>query len=62
MRLSEMPQISVEVIRSGDIPLPVGELGMPGVVPAVANAVFALTGRRLRNAPFTPNRVKAALA
>ena len=62
MRLSETPQIHVEVIRSGDIPLPVGELGMPGVVPAVSNAVFALTGRRLRNAPFTPSRVKAALA
>jgi isoquinoline 1-oxidoreductase beta subunit len=42
--------------------LPVGELGIPGVVPAVSNAVFALTGRRLRNAPFTPNRVKTALA
>jgi isoquinoline 1-oxidoreductase beta subunit len=62
LRLSETPQISVEVIRSGDTPLPVGELGMPGVVPAVSNAVFALTGRRLRNAPFTPARVKAALA
>ena len=62
LRFSEIPQIKVEVIRSGDIPLPVGELGMPVVVPAVSNAVFALTGRRLRNAPFTPNRVKAALA
>ena len=62
LRLSEIPEIKVEVIRSGDIPLPVGELGIPGVVPAVSNAVFALTGRRLRNAPFTPNRVKAALA
>jgi isoquinoline 1-oxidoreductase beta subunit len=62
LRLSEIPAIKVEVIRSGDIPLPVGELGIPGVVPAVSNAVFALTGRRLRNAPFTPNRVKAALA
>jgi isoquinoline 1-oxidoreductase beta subunit len=62
LRLSEIPQISVEVIRSGDVPLPVGELGIPGVVPAVSNAVFALTGRRLRNAPFTPDRVRAALA
>jgi isoquinoline 1-oxidoreductase subunit beta len=62
LRLSETPQISVEVIRSGDTPLPVGELGIPGVVPAVSNAVFALTGRRLRNAPFTAARVKAALA
>lgn len=62
LRMSEVPQIAVDVIRSGDTPLPVGELGIPGVVPAVSNAVFALTGRRLRNAPFTPNWVKAALA
>jgi isoquinoline 1-oxidoreductase beta subunit len=62
MRQSEIPQMAVEIIRSGDIPLPVGELGIPGTVPAVANAFFALTGKRLRAAPFTPERVKAALA
>jgi isoquinoline 1-oxidoreductase beta subunit len=44
------------------MPLPVGEIGMGGVIPAVSNAVFALTGKRLRHAPFTPERVKAALA
>jgi isoquinoline 1-oxidoreductase beta subunit len=62
MRMSEVPEIKVEVIRSRDAPLPVGELGIPGTVPAVANAFFALTGKRLRHAPFTPARVKAALA
>ena len=44
--MSEMPEIKVEVIRSGDIPLPVGELGIAGAVPAVANAFLALTGKR----------------
>jgi isoquinoline 1-oxidoreductase beta subunit len=62
MRQSDIPEIRVEVIRSGDIPLPVGELGVGGTVPAVANAFLALTGRRLRDLPFTPNRVKKALA
>jgi isoquinoline 1-oxidoreductase subunit beta len=62
MRLSEMPEIQVKVIRSGDIPMPVGELGLGAVTPAVANAVAALTGKRLRNAPFTEARVKAGLA
>ncbi len=61
MRLSEMPPIQVRVMRSGDIPLPVGELGLGSVTPAISNAVAALTGKRLRNAPFTPDRVKETL-
>jgi isoquinoline 1-oxidoreductase beta subunit len=61
LRLSEMPRIEVRVIRSGDIPLPVGELGLASVTPAIANAVATLTGKALRHAPFTPARVQAAL-
>jgi isoquinoline 1-oxidoreductase subunit beta len=62
MRMSEMPEIEVKVLRSGDIPLPVGELGLGAVIPAVSNAIAAMTGKRLRNAPFTEARVKQALA
>jgi isoquinoline 1-oxidoreductase beta subunit len=62
LRLSETPEIKVEVIRSGDIPLPVGELAIGGTAPAVANAFLAMTGKPLRDLPFTPNRVKTALA
>jgi isoquinoline 1-oxidoreductase beta subunit len=62
LRMSEVPQINVELIRSGDVPLPVGELGIPGTIPAISNAVFTLTGRRLRSAPFTPDRVRQAFA
>lgn len=61
MRLSAMPRIAVEVLRSGDIPLPVGELGLATIMPAISNAVMALTGKRLAQAPFTTTRVKAAL-
>jgi isoquinoline 1-oxidoreductase beta subunit len=62
LRLSETPEIKVEVVRSGDIPLPVGELAIGGTAPAVANAFLAMTGKPLRDLPFTPNRVKTALA
>ena len=62
MRMSEVPEIKVEVLQSGDMPLPVGELGIGGAAPAVANAFFALTGKRLRHLPMSPDRVKKALA
>jgi isoquinoline 1-oxidoreductase beta subunit len=61
MRMAEAPQIQVEVISSGTSPAMVGELGVPGTGPSVANAFFALTGRRLYHMPFTPARVQAAL-
>jgi isoquinoline 1-oxidoreductase beta subunit len=61
LRMSETPSIHVEVLRGGASPTMVGELGVPGCAPAVANAVFALTGKRLRHLPFTPDRVAAAL-
>jgi isoquinoline 1-oxidoreductase subunit beta len=38
-----------------------GEVGVPGVAPAIANAFAAITGKRLRALPMTPERVKAAL-
>ena len=38
-----------------------GEVGVPAVAPAIANAVFKLTGARVRQLPMTPERVMAAL-
>ncbi len=61
IRMSEVPEIKVEVIRSGDIPLPVGELAIGGTAPAIANAFLALTATRLRHLPMSPERVKQAL-
>lgn len=61
LRMSEVPEIEVEVIRGSDQPTEVGELGLPLVAPAVANAFFRLTGKRLYHLPFTEERVLAAL-
>jgi isoquinoline 1-oxidoreductase beta subunit len=61
LRMSETPQIEIRIIRSGDIPMPVGELGLASVTPAVSNAILAMTGKRLASAPFTSDRVMAAL-
>lgn len=61
MRMAEVPAIHVQVLSGGPMPTMVGELGVPGTAPAVANAFFALTGKRLYHMPFTPQRVQAAL-
>jgi isoquinoline 1-oxidoreductase beta subunit len=52
LRLSEMPQVEVHIVASTEKPGGIGEPGVPPVAPAVANAVFALTGKRLREMPF----------
>jgi len=52
LRFSEMPQIEVHIVDSSEAPTGIGEPGTPPVAPAVANAVFALSGKRLRRMPF----------
>lgn len=61
LRMSETPAIKVEIINGAPNPTGVGELGVLTVAPAVANAFFALTGKRLRHLPFRPDRVLATL-
>jgi isoquinoline 1-oxidoreductase beta subunit len=53
LRLSECPTIAVHLVPSAAPPEGVGEPGVPPIAPAVANAVFAATGRRLRSLPLT---------
>ena len=53
-RIADTPQIVVEVIPSSDAPGGVSGLGTTVLAPAVANAVFAATGKRLRSLPFDP--------
>jgi isoquinoline 1-oxidoreductase beta subunit len=52
LRIDEMPQMAVHIVPSTAPPTGVGEPGTPPIAPAVANAVHALTGRRLRDLPF----------
>jgi len=52
LRLDEMPVVDVHIVDSKDKMGGVGEPGTPPIAPAVANAVFALTGKRLRRLPF----------
>jgi isoquinoline 1-oxidoreductase beta subunit len=52
LRISEMPDVSVHIVPSNEKPSGVGEPGTPPIAPAVANAVAALTGKRLRKLPF----------
>ena len=52
LRMREMPRVDVEIVQSREKPGGAGEPGTPPIAPAVANAVFALTGKRLRALPF----------
>jgi isoquinoline 1-oxidoreductase subunit beta len=61
LRMSDVPPMDVAVISTEDPPTGIGEAGVPAVAPAIANAVAALTGKRLRHLPMTPDRVKQSL-
>lgn len=53
VRMGEMPVVDVSFVESQDPPTGLGEPGVPPIAPAVANAVFKLTGKRLRKLPFS---------
>jgi isoquinoline 1-oxidoreductase beta subunit len=60
-RMSDVPNIEVKVISTDNAPTGAGEDGVPLVAGAVGNAIAALTGVRLRELPFAPDRVRGAL-
>ena len=63
LRMAEAPEeIRVEFLERDTPPTGLGEIGNPFIGGAVANAFFALTGKRLYHMPFTPARVRAALS
>ena len=61
LRMSDMPEIHTKLMKSDAAPTGMGEVGVLPVAPAIANAVFQLTGKRLRALPMSPQRVKTAL-
>lgn len=62
MRMSDVPEIHVKIVTTDNPPSGMGEIGVVTVAPAIANAMFQLTGKRLRHLPMTAERVKKALA
>ncbi len=54
LRMDEMPTVEVYVVASDARPTGIGEMGVPPVAPAIANAVHAATGKRIRHIPIRP--------
>ncbi len=61
LRLGEMPEVEVYIVESKEKAGGIGEPGVPPIAPAVANAVFALAGKRIRKLPMNPETVLAAM-
>jgi len=57
-----VPVMHIEIIATDNHPTGAGQMATPLVAPAIAGAIAQLTGVRLRHTPFTPERVKKALA
>jgi len=60
MRINEMPVVETFILDSGEAPGGLGEPGVPPVAPALCNAIFALTGKRVRTLPIRPEELKKA--
>jgi len=62
MRMRDIPQMHIDLIATDNPPTGAGQMATPLMAPAINNAFAALTGKRLRETPMTPERVKKALA
>ena len=60
LRINEAPEVEVHILDSGEAPGGLGEPGVPTTAPAVCNAVFALTGKRVRTLPIRFDDLKRA--
>jgi isoquinoline 1-oxidoreductase subunit beta len=60
LRIDEMPKVQVHIVESSEPPGGMGEPGLPPLAPAVANAIFAATGKRLRKLPIDSEQLKHA--
>jgi len=60
LRMNDAPAIEVHVVKSAEPPGGMGETGTSAIVPAIANAIFAATGKRLRKMPVDAGVLKQA--
>jgi len=58
LQMDEMPVIEVYIVESDERPTGIGEMGVPPIAPAVANAVYAATGKRVRHIPIRPEDLR----
>ena len=59
LRMNEAPSVEVHIVQSQEPPGGMGEAGTSVIVPAVSNAIFAATGKRLRKMPVDTAQLKA---
>lgn len=60
LRMSQMPKVEVHVVPSAEKSGGIGEPGTPPIAPAVANAIYAATGKRIRSLPIDPAQLRKA--
>jgi isoquinoline 1-oxidoreductase beta subunit len=58
LQMDEMPSVEVYIADSDVRPSGIGEMGVPPIAPAVANAIFSATGKRIRHIPIRPEDLK----
>jgi CO/xanthine dehydrogenase Mo-binding subunit len=60
LRMSDVPELDIEFVESEEFPVGLGEPGVVSIAPAIANAIFQITGVRIRDLPITASAIKNA--
>jgi isoquinoline 1-oxidoreductase beta subunit len=58
LRMDQAPRVETHILQGSDMPGGFGETAVPPVAPAIANAIFAATGKRMRRLPITPEKLQ----